>query len=97
MSEYIFILNDEEICWKNFKQHTVADSVCEVEYIAAFDAAKEAVWLWKFNGKLRVPSSVDSPVLLYCNSIGAIAQVKEPKFHQRTKYILRRYTTSSLY
>ena len=43
MSGYIFTLNDGAICWKSSKQHTVVDSVCEVEYIASSDAAKEAV------------------------------------------------------
>ena len=51
MSGYIYTLNGEAICWKSFKQHTVADSTCVVEYIAAFDAMKEAVWLWKFHYK----------------------------------------------
>ena len=45
MSNYIFTLNGEAICWKSFKQHTVTDSVCKMEYIAASDAVKEAVWL----------------------------------------------------
>ena len=35
--------------------------------------------------------SVDGPILLYYDSTGAIAQAKEPKSHQRTKHILRRY------
>ena len=43
ISGYIFILNGGAICWKSFKQYTVADSICEVEYIAASDAMKEAV------------------------------------------------------
>ena len=45
MSEYIYTLNGGAIYWKNFKQHTGVDSTCEVEYIVASDAAKEAVWL----------------------------------------------------
>ena len=45
MSSYVFILNRGAICWKSFKQHTVADSVCEAEYITVSDAAKEAMWL----------------------------------------------------
>ena len=28
---------------------------------------------------------------LYCDNNGAIAQVKEPRSHQRSKHILRRY------
>ena len=64
VSDYIFILNSRVICWKNFKQHTMADSVCEVEYIATSDAVKEAVWLWKFIDELRVAPFVDGSVLL---------------------------------
>ena len=43
VSGYIFILNDRAVCWKNFKQHTVADLVCEAKYIAISDAAKEDI------------------------------------------------------
>ena len=35
--------------------------------------------------------SLDGPVLLYCDSTGTIAQVKESKSHQCTKHILCRY------
>ena len=45
VSDYIFILNDGAICWKNSKQHTTADSIYKAEYIATSDVAKEAVWL----------------------------------------------------
>ena len=69
----------------------MADSVCEVKYVAASDAAKEAVWLRKFITELGVAPSLVGPVLLYCDSSGAIAQVKKPKAHQRMKHILHRY------
>ena len=72
-------------------QHTMTDSICEAEYIAASDAAKEAVWLKKFITELEVAPSLDGLVLLYCNSTGAIAQAKEPKAHQQTKHILHRF------
>ena len=91
VSGFIFILNDGTVCWKSSKQHTVADSVCETEYITASDAAKEAVWLRKFLIELGVALSLVGPILLYCDSSRAIAKVKEPKAHQRTKHILRRY------
>ena len=45
MLGYVFSLNGGAICWKSSKQHTVANSICEVEYIAASDAVKEVVWL----------------------------------------------------
>ena len=69
----------------------MADSVCEAEYVTALDAAKEAVWLWKFITELGVAPSLVGPVLLYCDSSGAIAQAKEPKEHQWMKHILHRY------
>ena len=69
----------------------MADSVYEAEYIAVSDDAKEAVWLQKFIDELGVASSIDGPVLLYCDNTGAIAQAKEPRSHQRTKHILHCY------
>ena len=91
VSGYVFTLNARAICWKSSKQGTVADSVCEAEYIAALDAAKEAVWLKKFLDELRVASSLDGPVPLHCDNTGTIAQAKEPRSHHRNKHILRHY------
>ena len=82
VSDYIFTLNGEAICWKSFKQHTVADSVCEAKYIVALDAMKKAVWLKKFIIELGVAPSIDGPILLYCVSTSSIVQTKEPKAHQ---------------
>ena len=69
----------------------MADLVCEAEYNAASDATKEVVWLKKFITELKVIPSIDGPVLLHCDSSGAITQMKEPKSHQHTKHILYRY------
>ena len=77
ISGYVFTLNGGAIFWKSFKEHTVADSTCKAEYIATSDATKEAVWLWKFINELRVATSLDGPILLYCDSTRAIAQAKE--------------------
>ena len=67
------------------------DSTTEVEYIIASDAAKEAVWIKKFVNKLGVVPSISDPVHLYCDNNGAIAQAKEPRSHQRSKHVLRKY------
>ena len=77
--------------WKSSKQDTVADSTTEVEYIAASEAAKEAVWMKKFIAELGVMPSASSPMDLYCDNSGAIAQAKEPRAHQKSKHILRRF------
>ncbi|KAK8557131.1 hypothetical protein V6N13_035235 [Hibiscus sabdariffa] len=79
------------IIWKSSKQDTVADSTTEAEYIAASEAAKEAVWIKKFITELGVVPSIKDAVDLYCDNNGAIAQAKEPRSHQRSKHILRRF------
>ena len=63
----------------------------EAEYIVASEAAKEAIWIRKFVSELGVVPSCSSPIDLYCDNNGAIAQAKEPRSHQKSKHILRRY------
>lgn len=90
-SGYVFVLNGGAVSWKSYKQSTIADSTTESEYIAASDAAKEAVWMKKFITDLGVVPSIRDPVEIYCDNEGAIAQAKEPRSHQRSKHIMRRY------
>ncbi|WP_248788860.1 Ty1/Copia family ribonuclease HI, partial [Escherichia coli] len=90
-SGYVFCIGGGAVSWKSSKQETVADSTTESEYIAASDAVKEAVWIKKFITELGVVPSIVDPIELYCDNNGAIAQAKEPRSHQRSKHILRRY------
>ncbi|KAK8500692.1 hypothetical protein V6N12_005714 [Hibiscus sabdariffa] len=90
-SGIVFCLNGGAVSWKSSKQDTVADSTTEAEYIAASEAAKEAVWIKKFITELGVIPSIGDAVDLYCDNNGAIAQAKEPRSHQRSKHILRRF------
>jgi hypothetical protein len=61
------------VSWKSSKQDTIADSTKEAEYIAASEAAKEAVWIRNFISELGVVSSASSPMDLYCDNSRAIA------------------------
>ncbi|KAK8618056.1 hypothetical protein V6N13_115931 [Hibiscus sabdariffa] len=90
-SGFVFCLNRGVVSWKSLKQDTIADSTIEAEYIAASEAAKEAVWIKKFILELGVVPSISDAIGLYCDSNGAIAQSKEPRSHQRSKHILRRF------
>ncbi|KAK8713625.1 hypothetical protein V6N13_148837 [Hibiscus sabdariffa] len=90
-SGFVFCLNGGVVSWKSSKMDTVADSTTEAEYIAASEAAKEAVWIKKFITGLGVIPSISDTVDLYCDNNGAIAQAKEPSSHQRSKHILRRF------
>lgn len=90
-SGYVFCLNGGAVSWKSSKQETVADSTTEAEYIAASNAAKEAVWIKKFISDLGIVPSIVDPIELLCDNNGAIAQAKEPRSHQKSKHIQRRY------
>ena len=77
------------ISWSSKKQHIVALSSIEAEYIAQTHAAKEALWLRSFLRELR--SAPDDLLILNCDNQGAIALAKDNKFHARTKHIDVRY------
>ena len=72
------------------KQSSIADSTMEVEYIAASEAAKEAVWLKNFLIDLGVVPSAQSAITLYCDNSIAVANSKEPRSHKRGKHIERK-------
>ena len=91
ISGYVFTLNGGAVSWKSSKQAMVADSTTEAEYIAASEAAKEVVWMKKFIFELGVVPSIEESVPLLCDNNGAIAQAKEPRSHQKSKHILRKY------
>jgi hypothetical protein len=87
----VFGLNGGAVSWKSSKQETVADSTTEPKYIAASEAAKEAVWIRKFVSELGVVPSASSPMDLYYDNSGAITQAKKPRSHQKSKHELQRY------
>nr|GEZ81456.1 hypothetical protein [Tanacetum cinerariifolium] len=67
---YVFILNGGTIDWKSAKQSIFATSSVEAEYIAAFDASKEAVWIRKFISRLDVVPTIEEPIRIYSNESG---------------------------
>ncbi|RVW36801.1 Retrovirus-related Pol polyprotein from transposon TNT 1-94 [Vitis vinifera] len=87
----VFVLGGGAISWRSIKQTCVADFTMEAEYVAASEAAKEAVWLRNFLLDLGVVPSVQSPITLYCDNSGAVANSKEPRSHKRAKHIKRKY------
>ena len=90
-SGFVFCLNGGAVSWKSSKQDTTANSIAESEYIAASEAAKEAVWTKNFLMELGVVPSSSEPIKLYCDNNAAIAQEKEPRSHNKSKHILQKY------
>ena len=52
------------ISWSSRKQGSIAQSIAEVEYIAASDASKEAVWLRKLVSGL-FGDKIETTVVVY--------------------------------
>ncbi|GJW17693.1 retrotransposon protein, putative, ty1-copia subclass [Tanacetum coccineum] len=64
--------------WKSSKQSTTAMSSMKANYIAATEAAMEAIWIRKFISGLSVVPCIDRPMDMYCDNTGAITIADEP-------------------
>ena len=65
-----FFFNGGVVSLRNSKQDTVPDSTTEAEYIAALDAAKEAVWIKNYVFRLGFIPSITNPLDVYCDNNG---------------------------
>jgi len=90
-SGFVFTLGGGAVSWQSTKQKCIADSTTEAEYVAACEAAKEAVWLRKFLMDLGCVPEAQLPIVLHCDNSGAVAQAKEPRHHQKGKHIERKF------
>nr|GEX21397.1 hypothetical protein [Tanacetum cinerariifolium] len=80
---YVFILNGGAVNWKSTKQNIFATSSTDAEYIAAFDASKEAVWIHKFISKLGIVSIIEEPIKAvwihkFISRLGIVSIIEEP-------------------
>ncbi|KAL9238936.1 hypothetical protein vseg_013302 [Gypsophila vaccaria] len=89
-SGFVFTLNGAPSSWKSSKQSVIADSTAESEYIAASEAAKEAIWMRNVLQGLKVIPCAEKPITLYCDNSGAIFQAKEPKSSNKSRHLLRK-------
>jgi hypothetical protein len=80
----VFTLHNGPVSWFSRRQPCVALSTTESEFISAAEGAKEAIWLKRFHSELGAPTSA---MPLRCDNQGAIALIRDPVFHQRTKHI----------
>ncbi|GJV65173.1 retrotransposon protein, putative, ty1-copia subclass [Tanacetum coccineum] len=69
-TRYVFVVNGGDVDWKSTKQSIFETSSIDVEYITAFDASKEAVWILKFIYGLDVVPTIEEP-------IGSMAKAKD--------------------
>ena len=76
--------------WRSKKQELTAASSCEAEYIAAFHAVKEAIWLKRLIADLH-PATRESPIKILIDNQGAHAMAYNTGVNDRTKHIEIKY------
>ncbi|GKE92773.1 hypothetical protein Tco_1573868, partial [Tanacetum coccineum] len=67
-TRYVFVLNGGVVDWKSAKQSIFATSSAKAEYIAAYDASKEAIWVKKFISGFGVIPTIEEPINIYCDN-----------------------------
>nr|GFA61841.1 hypothetical protein [Tanacetum cinerariifolium] len=76
---------------QNSKQSTTTQHAAEAVYIAAAEAAKEAVWIRKFVDELGVVPSNNYPIEMNCANTAAIFMVKEPGIMKGARLFQRKF------
>ncbi|KAG6504883.1 hypothetical protein ZIOFF_037231 [Zingiber officinale] len=84
-----FYFNESLVSWNSQKQKTVVLSSCEAEFMAATTAACHALWLRSLTSELT--GEKPKPVTLFVDNKSAIALMKNPVFHGRSKHIDTRF------
>jgi len=84
-SEYVYQLAGGAISWSSKKQSLIALLSTEAKYIVGAHTTKKAIWLRWLLAEIGLPD--DDPTILQMDSQSAIAIMKNPQFHNRTKHI----------
>lgn len=85
-SGYLFrMFESNQICWNSKKQKSVACSSTEAEYMAMFEAAKEACWLRSLLKSINL--NINVPIIIYEDNTGCISLSENPVHHKRSKHI----------
>lgn len=59
----------------------------DAEYIAAAEAARDAIWIRNFMNDLKLPEIAIQTVPLFIDNNCALKLTRNPEFHARSKYI----------
>ena len=82
---YLYKLGGAAISWSSKRQNTIALSSCEAEYMAATEAAKEALWIRRLLNEFGYEGP--KQVTIQADNKSAIALAENPMHHGRTKHI----------
>ena len=88
---FVFMFVNSPVSWESEKQHSVALSSTEAEYMAMCATAKETVYLRKIFKELGLTKYISSATILNSDNLSAQELVKNPVYHPRSKHIDIRY------
>lgn len=87
---FLFMMFESNIvCWNTRKQNSVAASSTEAEYMALFEAVREALWLKTLLTSLGFV--FENPILIYEDNQSCISIANNPSCHKRSKHIDIKY------
>ena len=86
---YFFQIFGVPISWCLKKQHVVALSLCEAEYIAGSYATCQAIWIRYVLEEIKV--EMKKPLVLQIDNKSTTNQEKNPILHGRSKHIEARF------
>nr|GEU98449.1 hypothetical protein [Tanacetum cinerariifolium] len=77
----MFLFYEGYVDWKSAKQSIFATSSTEADYITAFDASKEFVWVRKFISGIGVVPTIEELIIHYLHEVIEYGDVKLEKVH----------------
>ncbi|KAH8307497.1 hypothetical protein KR044_008578 [Drosophila immigrans] len=87
---YLFNMFESNlICWNTKRQNSVAASSTEAEYMALYEAVREALWLKSLLNSVHI--RIETPIKIYEDNQGFISIANNPSCHKRTKHIDIKY------
>ncbi|GMG36772.1 unnamed protein product [Ambrosiozyma monospora] len=88
-SGYFFSISGAPVIWKSKKQHSIALSSTESEYISLSASVKDLLWLTQLLKTIHLqPQQITE---IFEDNEGCIALANHPAHHERTKHIDIRY------
>ena len=82
---YVVLCNGTPVIWRSTKEKQTAVSTTEAEFIATSLACRELLWTRQLLSELQIAQQTATP--MYIDNQGAIALIRNPQTHARTKHI----------
>jgi hypothetical protein len=89
ISGYVFSLGTGMVSWSSKKQSVVALSSTEAEFVAANEAARQAIWMRKLLSEFGFEQRSATNIL--CDNVSANFLSKNAALHNRSKHIDIKY------